>query len=66
MANAIEGAAPRPCNQHVQSPTVLLQERTSELCQTDFHGLMPEFSHDRLETQLTPPQKSCLKTGGAV
>lgn len=47
MANAIEGATPRPSNQHVQSLTILLREQTSELCQTDFHGLMPEFSNDR-------------------
>lgn len=43
----MEGANPCPCSQHMQSPTILLQEQTSELCQIDFHGLMPKFSNDR-------------------
>lgn len=47
VANAMEGVAPCPCNQHMQSPTILLQEQTRELCQTDFHGLMPKFSSGR-------------------
>lgn len=42
----MEGAGLHPPNQHTQCPTVL-QEQTSELCQTDFHGLMPKFSNDR-------------------